>query len=430
MLSQTASRSSVRASFVRKQKTRLLAPEIRMPRPKVFLIEGCDFETFPVGGQLSMARSLMKLFGNSMALVGMALGDEPVGRWRRKKIDGISYWFFPASRRETTAEKPAIPGRLSFYLGLQRYRSKILSLGCKYAFMQAPESLFAVSHWGLESLCYMFPGVQNPLKISRYPLARRLGSIFDLALYSALERVAVILACADEDSISRFVSDSRGHITRERIVQMPTCVDLSEFRPSSISATRVALGIPVDSTVFVSHGRIGRFKGWQLLLDAFVLFQQKHGRSFLVFVGDGEDRTPLETAIAARGMQSRVTVTGFRPSREVACHLNAADAVVLGSLAEGWSVATLEALACGKPIVTTPVSGTREMIIPGRNGLVVPSRDPNEYASAMEKALLLTDAGPSSAAIVDQFSLTRMGERLGQLWFPLRAAQPLLNGIH
>src|SRR5262245_43982835 len=197
MISQIASRPSVRASSSRRQEARRRAPEFPMPRPKVFLIEGCDFETFPVGGQLSMARSLMKLFGNSLALVGMATGDEPVGRWRRKKIDGTSYWFFPACRREISADRPLIPGRLSFYMGLQRYSKKILALDCKYAFMQAPESLFAVSQWGLESLCYMFPGVQNPLKISRYGLARKLSSMFDLALYSALERVAVILACAD-----------------------------------------------------------------------------------------------------------------------------------------------------------------------------------------------------------------------------------------
>ena len=395
-----------------------------MSKPKVLLIEGCDFETFPVGGQLSMARSLIKIFGNSFALVGLTLGDEPLGEWRQKRIDGTSYLFLPAFRRDVTADKPAVPVRLSFYLALQRYRRQILSLGCKYALVQAPEALVAVSRWGLESLCFMFPGVENPLRISRYRIARKLCSVYDAALFSALDRVAVILASADEQAIQGFVSGSGGRISRDRIIQLPTCVDLSEFRPSPIDSSRQALGIPLDSAVFVASGRIGHFKGWQLLLDAFAVFHQKHSRSLLLFVGDGEDRPLLDAAIAARGMGAAVNVTGFCSAREVAAYLNAASAVVVGSLAEGWSVAMLEALACGKPIVTTPVSGSSEMIVPGRNGFVVQSRDPNAFAAAMEKALLLTDASALSAAIADQFSLSRMRERLAELWFPLRTEGP------
>jgi glycosyltransferase involved in cell wall biosynthesis len=188
--------------------------------------------------------------------------------------------------------------------------------------------------------------------------------------------------------------------------------------------SRQALGIPLDSAVFVASGRIGHFKGWQLLLDAFAVFHQKHARSLLFFVGDGEDRPLLDAAVASRGMGAFVKVTGFCAPSRVAAYLNAADAVVVGSLAEGWSVAMLEALACGKPIVTTPVSGAGEMIVPGKNGFIVQSRDPDDFAGAMEKAPLLIDASALSVAIAQQFSLSRMRERLAELWFPLRTEGP------
>jgi len=382
-------------------------------------MEGCDFESFPAGGQLSVARSLIKFFGDSLALVGMSSRDEPVGQWFRKEIQGTSYWFFPVCRRNVSAKKPFIPARLTFYLGLQRYRRRILSLGCRYALTQAPEVLLPVSRWGLESLCYMFPGVENPLRISRYRLARKLCPLFDRLLFSALDRVSVILACADENAIGRFVASSKGRIARERIVQVPTCVDLAEFRPVSIQESRARLGIPCNSSVFVTSGRIGRFKGWELLLDAFAVFQRKFPDSLLIFVGDGEDRPLVEAAIAARELGSRVKITGFERPSEVSCYLNAADVVLFGSLAEGWSVAMLEALACGKPIVSTPVSGVNEMIIPRKNGFVVQTRDPAEYANAMESALTLRDVEGFSTAIADRFSLTRLGERLGRLWSPL-----------
>jgi glycosyltransferase involved in cell wall biosynthesis len=393
-----------------------------MADPKLFLVEGCDFEGFPAGGQLSMSRSLIKLFGDSLALVGMETGDGPVGQWRQRRIDGTSYWFFPACRRQISAARPIIPARLLFYLSLQRYQKRILSLECKYAFTQAPEALMALSPWGLESICYMFPGVENPLKISRYRLARKLCPLFDAALFRALDRVSVVLACADECAINRFVTTSRGRIRRERIVQISTCVDLKQFYPASMREAREAVGIPLSPTVFVTNGRIGRFKGWQLLVEAFARFQQKDPESLLVFVGDGEDRPLLETEVASRGLQASVRISGFRAPGEVSSYLNAADVVVVASFAEGWSVAMLEALACGKPIVTTPVSGADEMITPGKNGLIVRSRDPAEFAAAMEQALTLKDAGVTSAATVERFSLTTLGERLAHLWFPLRLA--------
>ncbi|HEX4996606.1 MAG TPA: glycosyltransferase [Terriglobia bacterium] len=394
-----------------------------MLRPGILLFEGCDFETFPVGGQLSMARSLLKMFGNSFALVGIATGDETVGVWREKKIDGTPYWFFPVCRRDVSAQRPLVPARLTYYLALKRYRRRIEMLHCRYAFTQAPEALLGVARWGFESVCYMFPGVENPLRISRYALARRLCRVYEIALFSALRNASVVLACADEDAIARFVSSSRGRVSRQQIVQIPTCVDLEQFRPAPIAEARKALGIPADSTVFVTSGRIGKFKGWPLLLDAFAEFRRRIPESLLIFIGDGEERPLLEGAIAARDLQSSVRITGFQPAAEVARYLNAANAVALGSYAEGWSVAMVEALACGKAIVTTPVSGTREMIIEGRNGLIVQSRDPVEYAAAMEQALGLTDAPRWSTPIADQYSLHRIRERLRELWTPLKAVR-------
>ena len=410
--------------------------QTRMPFPTVLFIEACDFETFPAGGQLSMARSLIKVFGDSLALVGMSRGDDPVGQWLRKEINGTSYWFFPVCRRNVSAKKPIVPARLTFYLGLQRYRSSILSLGSRYALIGAPEGLLAVSRWGLESLCFIFPGVENPLKISRYPLARSLWPVFDRLIFSALDRVSVILASADEEAIGRFILRSGGRITRDRIVQLPTCVDLSEFRPASIHAARASLGIPSNSTVFVTSGRIAEFKGWDLLLDAFRVFQRKCPESLLIFIGDGEDRPQVEVASLARNLGSSVRITGFQGPRAVSRYLNAADVYLCASLVEGWSVSMLEALACGKPIVSTPVSGTNQMIVAKKNGFVVHTRNPADFAMAIESALGLEDPETESRAIADHYSLTKLGERLGHLWPPLRlnslefaSGEPVRQGI-
>jgi len=391
-----------------------------MPVPAAVLIEGSDFDSFPPGGQLTMARSLMKLFGDRLALVGMTTGDEPTGSWTKKEISGTSYWFFPACHRKPSPKKPLIPARLEFYAGLRRYKDRILSLDCRAAFLQSPEALLAVSSWRWDSLCFWFAGVENPLTRSRYWYAAPFYRFFDKSFFSALDRVDILLAAADEPAINQLVFRSHGRLAHDRLYQLPTCVDTSEFCPAPARTARTKLEIPLDCKVFVNTGRIGRFKGWELLVDAFDEFRRKNNDALLFFVGDGEDRPTLEKHIFDRNLRAQVRITGFLKPTQIVSYLNAANAVVFGSLVEGWSVSMLEALACGKAIVSTPVSGTDAMIIPGQNGFIVNGRNPASFAEAMENALRLDDAGHVSRSIAAQFDLTRLGERLGSFWAPLR----------
>jgi glycosyltransferase involved in cell wall biosynthesis len=390
-----------------------------MPEPNVLFIDGSNFDTFPAGGQLTTARSLMKLFGNRLALAGMTTGEEQVGQWTEKEIRGVRYLFFPAYRRAPGAGKPLVPDRLTFYASLLRYKRRILEVACPAAFVQAPEALMAVSDWGFDSVCFRFAGVANPLKGSRYRYAAPLAAWFDRRLFEALGRASVILASADEEAIRNLVLRSNGRLPRERVTQFPTCVDTSEFRPRARDEARKAVGVPENCRLFVTNGRIGRLKGWELLVDAFRHYLRQDPDAMLAFIGDGEDRPALERRIRELGLESRVWITGFQHPSSVAAWLNAADAAVFGSFVEGWSVGMLEALACGKPVVTTAVSGADAMIEPGRNGFVAQSRDPVEFAGAMAASLSLPDAPRISTGIAAQFDLPRLGERLGALWPPL-----------
>jgi glycosyltransferase involved in cell wall biosynthesis len=367
-----------------------------------------------------MARALTKLFGDRLALVGMNRGGGPTGCWIQKEISGSPYLFFSVSRREPSGKRPFIPARLGFYTALRSFKKEILSLGCKAAFIQAPEALFAVSDWGWDSLCYWFAGVENPLKMSRYKFAKPLWRLFDKAWFSALDRASVVLAAADESAINSLVSRSNGRLRRERLIQLPTCVDTSFFCPAPVYSARAELGLPANCPMFVTVGRIGRLKGWELLLAAFEHFLRSNRQALLLFVGDGEDRYRLQSQINARGLESNVYVTGFQSPTRVGYYLNAADAVIFGSFQEGWSVAMLEALACGKAIVSTEVSGAKAMIRPGQNGFIVEDRNPLKFAHAMEKALSLTQAGPVSTSIAASFSVTQMGETLARVWHPFR----------
>ena len=393
-----------------------------MHRPDFLIIEPCDFVGFPTGGQLTTAKQLMRVFGPSVGLVGFTSDESiPTGQWIERDFSGQRHAFFAYGRRQRSAAKPLIPGRLNAYAQLLGCKLAMLSIGRLPVFVQAFEALLAVANWGLPSICYRFPGVANCLSHSRYRYARPLAPLLDLAMFRALQRVDVILASAESGAIEELTNRSKGRLPPDRVIQSPTRVDTDFFASESAGECRNLLGIAPDGPLFVTSGRIGRFKGWSFLLDAFSIVLQRFPQARLCFVGDGEDGESLRREIVTRRLDGSVSVTGFVSPKAVAQWLGASDVYVSGSLLEGWSLAMLEALACGKPLVTTEVSGARAMVVEGTNGFVLGKRDPGLFAAAMESALNLPAARPASLEIAERHALKYMGRDLLAVWPALRA---------
>jgi glycosyltransferase involved in cell wall biosynthesis len=382
-------------------------------KAKVMIIEGCDFSSFPVGGQLSHAKQWVQIFGDRLALVGISIDDTPVGEWTKKKFDGVLLDYFSIGRANPLIKKPLIPRRLSVLLRLKRYKKQILSFGIESAFILAPEVMIATSDWGLH-LCYKFSGVENPLAMPRYPGGKLLAARFDKLLFSALaNNVELILAAADKNAIKELVFRSNGILNSAKIVQFPTRVDTKIFNVNRATT-------PDAQPVFVTCGRLNRVKGWDFILDAFRLVKNELPLSRLYFVGDGEDRTVMETHIAEAGLQGSVTITGFTDPVTVAGLLNSSNVFLLGSYREGWPTAMLEALACGLPVVTTNVSGAGDLIEEHSNGYVVRTRDVREFASRMIAALELNNPNPVSVEIAQRYALDKLESYLEAMWQALR----------
>lgn len=389
--------------------------------PDILFIEPCDFERYPVGGRLSFARQMMAAFGNRLALVGYSTDETPVGKWVTKQFDGLDYAFMAIGHRVPSGRKPFVPARLTAYLDVKRRRETILSLPIRYAFTQSPETVIAIHTWPWESLCYMSPGHANPLKMPRYRWGKLFAGLYDTKLSEALQSANVILACADEQGIADIAGRSKGRLQPEQIQQFPTRVDRAIFKPQPKAQIRRKLGLHGAGPFVVTCGRINKVKGWDLLIDTFSCFVQDHPDARLIFVGDGEDRSALERTVAKKDLTKSVLLVGFQPQDTVAEYLSAADLVVVGSYKEGWSVAMLESLACGQVVVSTEVSGARDLIAEGRNGLVVSGRNPKRFATAMERALEMETPNPVSLQIAEKYSLTHLKRDMSLLWEPLAA---------
>jgi sugar transferase (PEP-CTERM/EpsH1 system associated) len=130
-------------------------------------------------------------------------------------------------------------------------------------------------------------------------------------------------------------------------------------------------------------GTVGIFrpvKDLHTLLEAMALVVRARPRARLVMMGEGPQKGELRTAIERLGLASVVRLPGWR--RDATELLPALDLFVLSSLSEGISLALLDAMAAGVPVVATRVGGNVEIIEP-ESGVLVPPRSPRELADAM-----------------------------------------------
>jgi colanic acid/amylovoran biosynthesis glycosyltransferase len=155
----------------------------------------------------------------------------------------------------------------------------------------------------------------------------------------------------------------------------------------------------------VCIGRLCEQKGQLLLLDAVSRLVEDGVAIEIVLVGDGEMRAEIERSIAERGLLAHVSVTGWADEQRVRSELEKARALVLPSFAEGLPVVIMEALALGRPVISTYVAGIPELVVDGESGWLVPAGDVDALASTMKRAVL---ADPEQLARMGNTGRTRV----------------------
>lgn len=140
----------------------------------------------------------------------------------------------------------------------------------------------------------------------------------------------------------------------------------------------------------VCVGRLCEQKGQLLLLDAVRQLRDRGEDFHLVLAGDGEMRGELEQFIQRHGLQPRVSITGWISSDRVKQELLAARIMVLASFAEGLPVVIMEAMALGRPVLTTSIAGIPELVRHGSDGWLVPAGDVEALVNTLSSALAMS----------------------------------------
>jgi len=353
----------------------------------ITIIEPCNFVDYPTGGQLTFVKNLLQSFDGGLNIVGVATDDEKIGVWNRKEIDGKNYNFFPFMKGRRKKNKPFIPMRLQVYNSLRKYRNEIAK-GCSDVIViQAPEVLLALNlSISNKKICFIFPGIKNPLNYSRYFYAKIFANVYDSIFLSKVTSAQWILAAADSIAIKELEERGNG-FNGKSVIQFPTRIDEDIFKKIENNNYRGQLNIPKNTKIVVTCGRLGYYKGWKLMIDAYILFMEKYPDSVFYFIGDGEDFEKINQYIKSNNLEKNIILLGFLKNTEIAKYLNIADIFIMGSFTEGWSTTLLEAACTGVPSVVTNFSSSYDIIKNGVNGYVVETRNPNEFAKRMTQAL-------------------------------------------
>jgi glycosyltransferase involved in cell wall biosynthesis len=177
-----------------------------------------------------------------------------------------------------------------------------------------------------------------------------------------------------------------------KIDVIPNGVDADQFHPVSRAAAREALGLPPAATILLSVGSLRSLKGFHHLISAVDIIRgsgkDRDADLRLYIIGSGEYRGKLEQRIARLNLQSHVRLVGQIPHGELYQWYNAADLFVLASSREGWPNVIMESLACGLPVVATPVGGIPEILHSGKYGLLLDAAGDSGLENRLAESIL------------------------------------------
>ena len=158
------------------------------------------------------------------------------------------------------------------------------------------------------------------------------------------------------------------------------------FSPSDKFAARQKLNLS-SKKIFLYVGNLIKIKGVYTLIEACKILSSTNKDFLLLVIGDGKERGKLESLVKSYDLDKNVQFLGWLPQNILPHYYNASDFFVLPSVIEGHSVALLEAMASGLPVIASKVGGNMETIVDGENGFLFETGDPRNLAENLLRLL-------------------------------------------
>jgi len=221
------------------------------------------------------------------------------------------------------------------------------------------------------------------------------GTIVPLSKYF-LRRVQIVYALRKATKIFSVSNSLKKKavslgIESSKILPIPNGVDMEKFFPVPKDEERQELGLPLDKKIIISVGGLVKRKGFHRVIAVLPEVTEKYREILYVIVGgptvEGDLGPELREQVKKLKLNGYVHFTGPLPHDQVRKWLNAADIFCLATSNEGWANVFFEAMACGKPVVTTKAGGNEEVVKSGDYGILVDLDDQKQLKDAIIEAL-------------------------------------------
>jgi len=271
-------------------------------------------------------------------------------------------------------------------------------------------------------------GASTPLVVSlhgsdvyvaeRHALIRR-------AATGVLRRAAWVTACS-ADLRTRAIALGANPLQSD---VLPYGVDTTRFRPDADARreVRARLQIADDAPIVLAAGRLVRKKGFEYVIEAAGRLAPRWPGLLVLIAGDGDLAEELRARSKRKGVAEIVRFLGPIAQHDMPSMLAAADVVAVPSIrddagnVDGLPNVVMEALASGTPLVATPAGGIASVAEDGRTALIVPERDSDALAAAIDALLSdpvrRADLGLAARReVCERYTWEHLAERLEQIY--------------
>ena len=318
---------------------------------------------YPVLGGMENHIGLLARGAAARGLEPTVLVTSPTRRTEITEMDGVK--VIKAGRLATLASTPVSPSLFSW---VRRLEADITHLHFPYPWGELAHLLFGRGRKTVITYHSDIIRQRNLLKLYR-PFLRRVLTKAD----------RIIATSPNYVRSSPYLSE-----VAEKCTPIPLGIDLQRFqrvRGEDVGMLRRKYEAPL--LLFV--GLLRYYKGLEYLLQAMA-----NVNATLVIVGTGPLEEELQTMARKLGLGGRVFFTGAVGEELLPAYYQACDLFVLPAShrSEAFGVVQVEAMACGKPVVSTELgTGTSYVNLDGETGFVVPPRDPEALAQAISRLL-------------------------------------------
>jgi glycosyltransferase involved in cell wall biosynthesis len=367
--------------------TGTLAASGSTPRVPVLTVLPADPEQMEIGGIASFVRGFVKFAPDDFELsfVGVSSTRE-AWTWHRLQLEGREIALLPVVR--ASARRSRIPISLRFTAAMlthPRARRRLVPADRYVAGFHRPATdlgLGAGPRWRVVHLSVA--DLTTSGSESRWRKGALLLRALERRSFRRMDRIYVVNQRVAERYRREFPEIG------ERIEFISNWADPTIFKPVPAAdrhrqrvAVRQELGLPRDAPIVLFAGRLEGQKDPLLLAKTFARLRSANASACLVVAGDGALMDAVCSELAASGALDVVRFVGIVSRERLAELMNASDALAITSAFETGPTVGLEALACGLPVVTTPVGEVAGLVAATGAGRATGDRDPTTVARAL-----------------------------------------------